>query len=61
MDPLTTLVSGVVGHDVHRAAEILEDLGGLSGLTHASEAELTRLGVKRPSARLLAAAFELGR
>jgi DNA repair protein RadC len=61
LDPISSLVSTVVGHDVHRATGILDSVGGIGGLTHASEAELTRLGVRRPRARLLAAAFELAR
>jgi DNA repair protein RadC len=55
------LVAEVIGRDAARAAEILDEVGGLKGLSHASEAELFRLRVPRARARVVRAAFELAR
>lgn len=61
VDPLTMLVADVIGRDAGRASEILAEIGGLKGLSHATEAELSRLRVPRARARLVRAAFELAR
>jgi DNA repair protein RadC len=61
VDPLTTLVAEIIGRDVVHAAEVLDEFGGLKGLSNASEGELCRLRVPRARARLVRAAFELAR
>ena len=40
-DPLTVMVANVIGKDLAESAAVLERLGGLAGLAHASEAELS--------------------
>ena len=60
-DATTRLVADVLGMTSERTAEVLKNLGGLKGLAHAAEAELLRASVPRSRARLVRAAFELGR
>jgi hypothetical protein len=60
-DATTRLVADVLGMTAERTAEVLKNLGGLKGLAHAAEAELLSASVPRSRARLVRAAFELGR
>jgi DNA repair protein RadC len=60
-DATTRLVADVLGMTAERTAEVLKNLGGLKGLAHAAEAELLGASVPRSRARLVRAAFELGR
>lgn len=60
-DPLTRLVAAATGTDMARATSILGSVGGLTGLAHASEADLARASVPKRRVPLLRAAFELAR
>jgi DNA repair protein RadC len=60
-DRTTRLVADVLGTTGERAAEVLQALGGLEGLAHASEPDLLAVSLSRTRARLVHAAFELGR
>ena len=60
-DPLTRLVAATTGTDLARATSILGSVGGLTGLAHASEADLARASVPKRRVTLLRAAFELAR
>ena len=60
-DATTRLVADVLGMTAERTAEVLGNLGGLKGLAHAAEPELLAASVPRSRARLVRAAFELGR
>ena len=60
-DPLTVMVANVIGKDLAESAAVLERLGGLAGLAHASEAELSTAGIPKRRAGLVRSAFELAR
>jgi len=60
-DPLTVMVANVLGKDLAETAAVLERLGGLAGLAHALEADLTASRIPKHRARLVRAAFELAR
>jgi DNA repair protein RadC len=60
-DPLTVMVANVLGKDLAASTAVLERLGGLAGLAHASEADLTASRIPKPRARLVRASFELAR
>ena len=60
-DPLTVMVANVLGKDLAESAAVMEKLGGLAGLAHASEAELTSARIPKLRARLVRSAFELAR
>lgn len=60
-DPVTRLVATVTGTDLAKATSILDSLGGLDRLAHASEAELALARVPRRRVPLLRSAFELAR
>jgi DNA repair protein RadC len=60
-DRTTRLVADVLGTSVERAAEILRSVGGLEALAFASESDLVGASLPRRRARLVRAAFELGR
>jgi DNA repair protein RadC len=60
-DPTTRLVAEVTGTTAHRAAHLLDTLGGLEALAFASESDLVAASLPRGRARLVHAAFELAR
>jgi DNA repair protein RadC len=60
-DPTAKLVADVLGSSLKRSGSILQALGGLSGLAHASEEELCAAAISRSKAKLVCAAFELAR
>ncbi len=60
-DPLIVMVANVLGKDLADAAAVMERLGGLAGLAHASETDLTASRIPKRRARLVRAAFELAR
>jgi hypothetical protein len=60
-DPTTRLVAEVIGTTAQRAAELLDELGGLEALAFALESDLVAASLPRGRARLVRAAFELAR
>ena len=60
-DKTTKLVADVLGSSIKRTANILQTLGGVSGLAYASEEELCAAAISRTKAKLVCAAFELAR
>ena len=60
-DATTRLVADVLGMTADRTTEILRAFNGLEGLAHATEPELVAASIPRTRARLVRAAFELGR
>jgi DNA repair protein RadC len=60
-DRTARLVAEILAVNPVRAIAILTELGGLGGLANASEADLVGAGLSRKRARMVRAAFELGR
>jgi DNA repair protein RadC len=60
-DRAAMLLAEALGQSADRAASLLASLGGLLGLSRASEAELVATGVPRARGRSVRAAFELAR
>jgi len=60
-DATVRLVADVLGTNTPRAAEVLQEMGGLLRLAFASEADLVGAAVPRKRARLVRSAFELAR